>query len=76
MEKFKKYLQNCLEIPVILIQILNRVGYDNFIALKGINVERIVEIEKYISENVLNFENVLVNSVYARMDKFVFLPGH
>lgn len=44
MENFKEYLKNCLEIPEILLKILNRVGYDNFIALKGINAETVVDI--------------------------------
>lgn len=77
MKKFSEYLQNCVEIPPVLIQILNHVGYNSFIALKGVNQNNIVEIEKYVSENLLDFKHILSNSVYARMEKFVFfLPGH
>lgn len=73
MDTFKEYLQNRVEVPQILIQLLYLAGYDNPIAVKGINPKNIFEMEKYISNNS---EHVLANSVYAGMEKFVFLPGH
>lgn len=70
---FFDYLQKCVEIPKILIQILNLVGYDNPIAIKGLNTETVLEIEKYVNENL---NDVLVNSIYSNMKEFSFLPGH
>lgn len=70
---FFDYLQKSFEIPKILIQILNLVGYDNPIAIELLNAENIVEIEKYVA---INLKHALVDSVYSNMKQFSFLPGH
>lgn len=70
---FIDYLQKCVEFPKILCQIMNLVGYDHPIAVKGLNANSILEIEKYVSENL---KEELVNSIYSNMARFTFLPGH
>lgn len=50
-------------------------GYNNNIALKGLNEEKIISLEKYVAKNL---KHLIQNTVYAdfEMGDFSFLPGH
>lgn len=71
---FFEYLQECVEMPDVLTKILNLSGYDNLIAVKGLNKEALNEIERYMSENDTN--DSLKDSIYDNKEHFCFLPGH
>lgn len=75
-EMFFEYIQECFELPDILIKILDLSGYNNLIAIKGLNEDAVKYIERYVAENSTN--DSFINSVYANVNKdnFCLLPGH
>lgn len=56
-----------------MITILEQSGYDNPIAVKLLDEEKIRLIENYTSQRLLN---IVKKSGYTTTDEFEFLPGH
>lgn len=59
-------------MPEVIINILEKSGYDSTIAIESMNVNQIEEMEGYVSRNL----QLLDNSIYTNTANFKFLPGH
>lgn len=55
------------------MKILKAAGYNNNIALRGLNKDVVTVLEQYVQNKL---KTLLANSVYSEMEFFSFLPGH
>lgn len=71
-------LENILEeeIPKCVVYILTESGFNSKMALKGIGLESIAQIEKYFNSNYEKLRGGLSGSLYENMEQFKILPGH
>lgn len=56
-----------------MVRILESSGYNNNIAVKNLDEENLIGIERFVSKNL---KHMLIKSVYSDMEMFQFLPGH
>lgn len=65
-------------LPPCVHKILNYSAYDSLNVLKELNEEKIVEIEKFISDNkdIVNSLECCHSEKYKQQKNFKFLPGH
>lgn len=63
-------------IPLFLVELLKKTGYDSALSIQGLNEKNILELEKYLNINLANFNNLFKNTAYESTETFNFLPGH
>lgn len=64
------------QIPKSLIYILSESGFSSTFALKTLNSNTIIKIEKYFEKNYDKLSSGLIGSIYEEIRPFEIIPGH